>query len=103
MTAEHRISVVVANAGIGGGVRQESSDGHELHFAVNDLSRFLLVTRLPDQLRASAPARVVLVSSLAQEPVDFDDVMLERRYDSMRAYRQSKLAQVAFGPSCPSC
>lgn len=99
LEAEHRIDVVVANAGVGvsGGARQESLDGHELHFAVNYLSQFLLVTRLLDRLRASAPGRVVLVSSLGQEPVDFDDVMLERRYDSMRAYRQSKLAQVAFG------
>ena len=97
LTSEHRIDVVVANAGIGGGPRQESLDGHELHFAVNYLSQFLLITGLLDRLRASAPARVVLVSSLGQEPLDFDNVMLERRYDSMRAYRRSKLAQIAFG------
>ena len=94
---EDRIHVVVANAGIGGGARQQSVDGHELNFAINYLSQFLLITRLLDRLRASAPARIVLVSSLSQAPIDFDDVMLERDYDGMRAYGQSKLAQIAFG------
>ena len=97
LAAEDRIDVLVANAGIGGGERQESVDGHELHFAVNYLSQFLLITRLLDRLRASAPARIVLVSSLGQTPVDFDDVMLDHGYDGMRAYGQSKLAQIAFG------
>ena len=96
--AEDRIDVLVANAGIGGGdTRQESADGYELNFAVNYLSQFLLITRLLGRLRASAPARVVLVSSLGQAPVDFDDVMLEHGYQGMRAYCQSKLAQIAFG------
>jgi NAD(P)-dependent dehydrogenase (short-subunit alcohol dehydrogenase family) len=95
--AEDRIDVLIANAGIGGGARQESADGHELNFAVNYLSQFLLITRLLGRLRACAPARVVLVSSLGQAPVDFDDVMLTRGYDGMRAYCQSKLAQIAFG------
>ena len=61
--AEDRIDVLIANAGIGGGPRRESADGHELHFAVNSLSQFLLITRLLGRLRASAPARIVLVSS----------------------------------------
>jgi NAD(P)-dependent dehydrogenase (short-subunit alcohol dehydrogenase family) len=95
--AEDRIDVLVANAGIGGGPRQESEDGYELHFAVNYLAQFVLITRLLERLRASAPARVVLVSSLGQAAVDFDDVMLEHGYDGMRAYCRSKLAQVAFG------
>ena len=47
-------------------------------------------------LERSAPARVVNVASVGQAPIDFDDVMLERRYDGFRAYAQSKLAQVMF-------
>jgi NAD(P)-dependent dehydrogenase (short-subunit alcohol dehydrogenase family) len=97
LEAENRIDVLVANAGVGGGARQESADGYELNFAVNYLSQFLLITRLLARLRGSAPARIVLVSSLGQAPVDFDDVMLERDYEAMRAYCQSKLAQIAFG------
>jgi NAD(P)-dependent dehydrogenase (short-subunit alcohol dehydrogenase family) len=95
--AEDRIDVLIANAGIGGGARQESADGYELRLAVNYLSQFLLITRLLGRLRASAPARTVLVSSLGQVPIDFDDVMLEHGYRGMRAYCQSKLAQIAFG------
>ena len=95
--AEDCIDVLIANAGIGGGARQESAEGYELNFAVNYLSQFLLITRLLGRLRASAPARIVLVSSLGQVPVDFDDVMLEHGYQGMRAYCQSKLAQIAFG------
>ena len=96
--AEDRIDVLIANAGIGdSGARHESAEGHELHFAVNYLSHFLLITQLLDRLRASAPARIVLVSSLGQAPVDFDDVMLEHGYQGTRAYCQSKLAQIAFG------
>lgn len=97
---EPRIDVLIANAGVGGGAgfdRRESQDGYELRFAVNYLSHFLLITSLLDLLRASAPARVVLVSSIGQAPVDFDDVMVERNYNWMTAYCRSKLAQVAFG------
>ena len=97
LASEDRIDALVANAGIGGGARYESFDGYELNFAVNYLSQFLLITRLLDRLRASAPSRIVLVSSLGQAPIDFDDVMLEHGYDRMRAYGQSKLAQIAFG------
>jgi NAD(P)-dependent dehydrogenase (short-subunit alcohol dehydrogenase family) len=97
LASEPRIDVLIANAGVGGGPRRESADGYEMNLAVNYLAHFLLVTDLLDRLRASAPARIVLVSSLGQTPIDFDDVMLERNYDWMRAYCQSKLAQVAFG------
>jgi NAD(P)-dependent dehydrogenase (short-subunit alcohol dehydrogenase family) len=47
-------------------------------------------------LKGSAPARVVNVASAGQSPIDFDDPMLERGYDAMRAYSTSKLAQIMF-------
>jgi NAD(P)-dependent dehydrogenase (short-subunit alcohol dehydrogenase family) len=94
---QERLDVLVNNAGIaGGGPRELSADGHELRFAVNYLAPFLLTHLLLPLLRRSAPSRVVNVSSVGQVPIDFDDVMLERRYDGLRAYRQSKLAQVLF-------
>jgi NAD(P)-dependent dehydrogenase (short-subunit alcohol dehydrogenase family) len=99
--AEPRLDVLVNNAGIGtnvpgGGARQESADGHELRFAVNYLAGYALTHRLLDLLRRSAPARIVNVSSAGQAPIDFDDVMLERHYDGVQAYCQSKLAQILF-------
>jgi NAD(P)-dependent dehydrogenase (short-subunit alcohol dehydrogenase family) len=93
-----RLDVLVNNAGIGtsegGGGRMESRDGHELRFAVNYLAGYLLTRLLLPLLERSAPARIVNVSSAGQAPIDFDDVMLERRYDGVQAYCQSKLAQV---------
>src|SRR5690606_27964266 len=67
-----------------------------LHFAVNYLAGYLLTHELLPLLKASAPSRIVNVSSGAQTPIDFDDVMLERGYSPGRAYGQSKLAQVMF-------
>jgi NAD(P)-dependent dehydrogenase (short-subunit alcohol dehydrogenase family) len=97
-----QLHVLVNNAGIGSGrpertTRQESRDGHELRFAVNYLAGFLLTTLLLPLLRRSAPARIINVASIGQSPIDFDDVMLERNYSGVRAYGQSKLAQIMFG------
>lgn len=92
-----RLDVLVNNAGIWlEGPRQLSEDGHELHFQVNYLADFLLTHQLLPLLQESAPARVVHVASIAQRPIDFDDVMLEDGYSDGRAYAQSKLAQVMF-------
>jgi NAD(P)-dependent dehydrogenase (short-subunit alcohol dehydrogenase family) len=91
-----RLDVLVNNAGIIARERKESEDGYELTFAVNYLSHFLLTSLLLPLLKDSAPARVVNVASAGQSPLDFDDPMLERGYDAMRAYSTSKLAQIMF-------
>lgn len=90
------LHALVNNAGIAGPPRTVTKDGFELHFAVNYLSHFLLTKKLFHLLERSAPARIVNVSSIGQTPVDFEDPMMERDYDPMRAYCQSKLAQVSF-------
>ena len=92
-----RLDALVNNAGIGTSNppgRHESADGYELRFAVNYLAGFLLAALLRDRLVASAPARIVNVASAGQMPIDFDDVMLEDGYSGVRAYCQSKLAQI---------
>ncbi|NNK62215.1 MAG: SDR family NAD(P)-dependent oxidoreductase [Gemmatimonadetes bacterium] len=90
-----RLDVLVNNAGIWlEGPRQLSDDGHELHFQVNYLATYLLTEALSDLLTRNAPARVVNVASIAQRPIDFDDVMMESGYSDGRAYAQSKLAQI---------
>jgi NAD(P)-dependent dehydrogenase (short-subunit alcohol dehydrogenase family) len=85
-------------SGSGGaqGVRQTSADGYELRFAVNYLAGFLLTDLLLPLIKQSAPARIVNVSSLGQQAIDFADVMLTRGYSGSRAYCQSKLAQIMF-------
>ena len=94
-----RLDVLVNNAGIAGArSRQVTEDGLERTIAVNHLAPFLLTSLLLDRLRASAPARVVTVSSAAHRfyPIDLDDLQGERRYSSFGAYCRSKRANVLF-------
>jgi NAD(P)-dependent dehydrogenase (short-subunit alcohol dehydrogenase family) len=95
-----RLDLLINNAGVGTGgpraIRQTSVDGYELRFAVNYLAGFVLTYLLLPLIKGSVPARIVNVSSIGQEAIDFDDVMLTRGYSGLRAYRQSKLAQILF-------
>ena len=70
----------------------------ERTFALNHLAPFLLTSLLLDRLTASAPARILTVSSSAHASgrIDFDDLQGERNYSGQRAYSQSKLANVMF-------
>ena len=92
------LDVLVNNAGIGtaGNAREVSADGFELRFAVNYLAGFLLTRLLLPLLEKRAPSRIVNVASAGQQAIDFDDVMLTRGYSGVRAYCQSKLAQILF-------
>lgn len=94
-----RLDILINNAGIAttrSGGREVSSDGYELMFAVNYLSGFLLTRELLTLLIDSAPSRIINVASAAQAALDFDNVMLEKDYRGMKAYAQSKLAQIMF-------
>ena len=94
------LHLLINNAGIGTGAggrpapRQTSVDGHELRFAVDYLAGYLLTRLLQPLLVHGAPARIVNVASVGQYPLDFDNLMLTRAYSGMRAYAQSKLAQI---------
>ena len=96
LSDEEQLDVLVNNAGIISRRRRVSEDGVELTFAVNYLSHFLLTGLLMPLLRDSVPARIVNVASAGQSPLDFSNPMLERGYDAMKAYSQSKLAQIMF-------
>jgi NAD(P)-dependent dehydrogenase (short-subunit alcohol dehydrogenase family) len=93
-----RLDVLVNNAGAVFLTRHESADEIEMTFGLNHLNYFLLTNLLLDMLIASAPARVVNVSSGAHNGarLNFDDLENKRGYNGMRAYGQSKLANLLF-------
>lgn len=98
LEAYPRLDALVNNVGGSWATRHVTADGLEHTFAVNHLAAFLLTNLLLDRLKASAPARVVTVSSAAHSTgtINFDDLQGERGYSERKAYPQSKLASVMF-------
>jgi NAD(P)-dependent dehydrogenase (short-subunit alcohol dehydrogenase family) len=98
LAAYPRIDVLVSNAGTVFDKRTVTVDGNEATFQVNHLSGFLLTELLLDRLVASAPARVVITSSVGsyRGKLDLADLGLEHGYSIMRAYDRSKLANVLY-------
>ncbi len=93
-----QLHVLVNNAGGINSERKVTPDGLEFTFATNYLAPFLLTQLLLDVLKASAPARIVNVSSVAHTrgKVDFADLQGTQRYSFTKAYGQSKLALIYF-------
>ena len=98
LDAYPKLDVLVNNVGGFWTTRHVTADGLEHTFAVNHLAPFLLTDLLLNRLKASAPARIVTLSSGAQAMgrIDFDDLQGQRSYSGQRAYSQSKLANVMF-------
>jgi NAD(P)-dependent dehydrogenase (short-subunit alcohol dehydrogenase family) len=96
--AHAHVHVLVNNAGVIPKQRETTVDGLEMQFAVNHLAYFLLTNLLLDRLIDGAPSRVVNVSSGAHQGgrLDFSDLQSERRYDPVRVYGRTKLANVLF-------
>ncbi len=100
LTRWDRLDVLINNAGGTWSERQTTAQGFEQTFGVNHLGPFYFTGLLLDRLKASAPSRIINLSSVghhfAMGGVRFDDLQSEKRYVGMDAYTRSKLANVLF-------
>uniref|UniRef100_A0AAY3ZV41 NADP-retinol dehydrogenase n=1 Tax=Denticeps clupeoides TaxID=299321 RepID=A0AAY3ZV41_9TELE len=92
------LHILINNAGVMMCPYTKTADGFEMHLGVNHLGHLLLTYLLIGLLKRSAPARIVVVSSLAHNFgwIRFHDLMSQGSYHSGLAYCQSKLANVLF-------
>jgi retinol dehydrogenase 14 len=100
-----QLNVLINNAGMTSSRHVETADGLDSVFATNHLGPFLLTNLLLPVLAAGAPSRIVTVSSGAQAmgKIDFDDLQSVRGYNEIRAYNQSKLANLLFTYELARC
>jgi retinol dehydrogenase-12 len=98
LARHQRLDVLVNNAGLISPSYGQSEDGYELTVAVNHLAPFLLTNLLLDRLRASAPSRIVTVSSQSHRGARVDPVTMVGRQDwsPLKAYGRSKLCNILF-------
>ena len=98
----HPLDLLINNAGVmAPPQRKQTSDGFELQFGTNVLGHFALTARLLsalDAVTSATPPRVVTVSSIAHKrgQLNFSDLQSTASYSPMRAYQQSKLADLMF-------
>ena len=93
-----KLHLLINNAGVYLTKRSETEDGLESTLAVNHLGPFLLTSLLVDILKASAPSRIVNVTSDAHKGarINFDDLQGEKKFSGWQAYGQSKLAMILY-------
>lgn len=94
-----RLDVLINNAGTFPSKQKLTDDGYEMQIGVNHLAPFLLTNLLLDTIKASAPARIITVTSMLHKKgtIDFDTFNGFEKYNAQTAYHQSKLANVLFG------
>ncbi|XP_055951030.1 retinol dehydrogenase 11-like isoform X1 [Argiope bruennichi] len=95
---EPYIHILINNAGVAACPKSLTEDGYEMQFGVNHLGHFLLTHLLLDRIKASVPARIINVSSIAHiyGHIDFNDINLNSNYRPIQAYCRSKLANILF-------
>ena len=98
---EARIDILINNAGVMVPPYTKTEDGFELQIGVNHLAHFLLTNLLLERIKEAPSPRIVNVSSEAHKygKINFDDLQSEQSYTPMRAYAQSKLANIIFTQS----
>lgn len=96
---ERRIDILINNAGVMFCPFMKTEDGLEMQIGTNHFGHFLFTNLLLEKMIASAPSRIINVSSIAHEfgSIDLNDINYDRRvYSRHGAYCQSKLANVLF-------
>ncbi|XP_029935533.1 retinol dehydrogenase 12 [Myripristis murdjan] len=95
---EKALHYLINNAGVAMCPYSTTADGYEMQFGVNHLGHFFLTFLLLDLLKHSAPSRVINVASGAHAmgKIQFEDLCNEKNYHPIKAYAQSKLANVLF-------
>jgi NAD(P)-dependent dehydrogenase (short-subunit alcohol dehydrogenase family) len=92
------LNVLINNAGAAFSKRQETEAGFEKTIATNYLGVFRLTNNLLAMLRETEPSRIINISSGMHKTgkIDFDDIMMEKKYASMKQYANSKLIVTTF-------
>lgn len=95
---ESQVDVLINNAGVYQCPYTKTDEGFEMQLGVNHMGHFLLTHLLLDLLKASAPSRIVVVSSKLYKygHINFDDLNSENNYNKAFCYSQSKLANLLF-------
>lgn len=95
---EERLDILINNAGVLANSYRKTEDGFELHFGINFLGHFLLTNLLLDLLKKSSPSRIIHVSSIGHRygNIHWDDLNMERCFNGVDAYSQSKLMNILF-------
>lgn len=91
-----RVDILINNAGVVTLDRRETADGLEEQFGVNHIGHFMLTLRLLDRMKRGS--RIVVVASGAHKvgKIHFDDYNLKKGFNAIKAYSQSKLANILF-------
>jgi len=93
------LHILINNAGVMATPQKKTADGFEYQIGINHFGHFLFTTLLLDLIKASAPARIVVVSSHAHKGVkgiNFDDINHDKSYSTWTVYGHSKLANILF-------
>jgi NAD(P)-dependent dehydrogenase (short-subunit alcohol dehydrogenase family) len=91
-----RLDVLVNNAAVYKSKRERTPAGLEMMFATNHLGPFLLTNLFLDHLKASSPARVLMVTAPSTTPIDFDNLQGEREFNSLQAFGVTKMCNLLF-------
>jgi len=94
----NKLHILINNAGVMRCSKSHTKEGIEMQLGVNYMGHFLLTNLLLDDLKASAPSRIVNLASATYRTgqINMQDLNFDKDYDSGRAYSQSKFAIILF-------